>query len=234
MSNPLRLREMQERNGIKPKKDKKKKEKEKEKKLKKDKYRDRPMSPRDERGRSRSPERYSRSPSPASHYRSTRSQSDEYDRHDRYDRYDRYRDDRKRGYSRSRSPEPRRRGRRTPSRSPIRPAKRMRDASPPRRPYNNGGSSSSNKPLTGSATDRAAKLAAMTANASTMSVDRRERLTQLLEKEKAELEAEERARSKSKGMGSFLSHESKKVFSGEGGLEERIRRGRGQLYVGAD
>ena len=67
-----------------------------------------------------------------------------------------------------------------------------------------------------------------------MTVERRERLTLLLAQEKLELEAEERARAKSKGMGSFLSHESKKVFSGEGGIEERIKRGRGQMYVGAD
>ena len=74
----------------------------------------------------------------------------------------------------------------------------------------------------------------MSANAATMSVERREHLTQLLAQEKAELEAEEQARAKSKGMGSFLSMESKKVFSGAGGIEERIRRGRGQMHVDAD
>ena len=56
----------------------------------------------------------------------------------------------------------------------------------------------------------------------------------LLEQEKAELEAEERARAKSKGMGDFLSTESKKVFGGAGGIEERIRRGRGQMHVDTD
>jgi len=82
--------------------------------------------------------------------------------------------------------------------------------------------------------DRAARLAAMSSNASTLAVDRQERLKAMLEKEKAELEAEERARQKSKGMGGFLSLESKKVFGGEGGLEERLRRGRGGLVRDAD
>ena len=74
----------------------------------------------------------------------------------------------------------------------------------------------------------------MTSNASSLVVERRERLTAMLEKEKAELEAEEKARAKSGGMGGFLSHEQKKVFSGTGGIEERIRRGRGQMRVDAD
>ena len=53
MSNPLRLREMQERNGVKVKKEKKdKKGKEKkEKKHRKDKHRERSASPRSERDR---------------------------------------------------------------------------------------------------------------------------------------------------------------------------------------
>ena len=74
----------------------------------------------------------------------------------------------------------------------------------------------------------------MSSNASEMTSERRERLTKLLEQEKAELEVEERARAKSKGMGDFLSHEQKKVFGGEGGLEDRIRRGRGGLVAEAD
>lgn len=56
----------------------------------------------------------------------------------------------------------------------------------------------------------------------------------MLEKEKAELAKEEEARARSKGMGGFLSHEQKKVFGGEGGLEGRIRRGRGGMVVDAD
>lgn len=74
--------------------------------------------------------------------------------------------------------------------------------------------------------NRAARLAAMSSNASSLAVDRQERLKTMLEKEKADLEAEEQARARSKGMGGFLSQESKKVFGGTGGLEDRIRRGR--------
>lgn len=69
----------------------------------------------------------------------------------------------------------------------------------------------------------------MSSNAVGLSTDRKERLTLLLEKEKAELEEDERLRIKSKGMSSFLSREQKKAFSGEGGLEERLRRGRAGL-----
>ncbi len=74
----------------------------------------------------------------------------------------------------------------------------------------------------------------MSSDATSLSANRREHLTKLLEKEKAELVEEERTRAKSKGMGGFLSHEQKKVFGGGGGLEERIRRGRGQMRVDAD
>lgn len=82
--------------------------------------------------------------------------------------------------------------------------------------------------------ERAARLAAMTSNAVSMSHERKERLTNLLAEEKAELEAEEQRRAKSKGMGSFLNTEQKKVFGGTGGLEDRIRRGRGGLVAEAD
>jgi hypothetical protein len=74
----------------------------------------------------------------------------------------------------------------------------------------------------------------MSINASSLTVDRQERLKTLLEKEKADLVAEEQARAKSGGMGNFLSAESKKVFGGTGGLEERIRRGRGGMVREAD
>ena len=77
-------------------------------------------------------------------------------------------------------------------------------------------------------------LESVTGNASEMTTERRERLTKLLEQEKAELAAEERARAKSKGVGDFLSLEQKKVFGGTGGIEDRIRRGRGQMHVDAD
>jgi hypothetical protein len=74
----------------------------------------------------------------------------------------------------------------------------------------------------------------MSADATSLAVERKERLQVLLEQEKAQLEAEERARARSKGMGNFLHGEQKKVFSGAGGLEERLRRGRSGLVRGAD
>ncbi|KAI0639569.1 Pre-mRNA splicing factor-domain-containing protein [Trametes polyzona] len=270
MSNPLRLRELQERTGIKVKKDKKdKKEKKKDKhKHRKDKHRadSRSRSPYSERRRSDSRDRYSRSrrsPSPDRRSRS-RSPLPSRTRHD--DRRDDYYDRRGRSPDRSadrardkvrtwprsdesddnvydsrrpRSPSPRRRyddydsrkRRRSVSRSPRRgspgPSKRTRISPPPPRGPSTSKASSS-------ADDRAARLAAMSSNASALTVERREHLTQLLEREKAEMEAEERARAKSKGMGDFLSYEQKKVFGGSGGLEDRIRRGKGQMRVEAD
>jgi hypothetical protein len=69
----------------------------------------------------------------------------------------------------------------------------------------------------------------MTNNAQGMNEERKARLNALLEKEKAEAEAEEKQREKSRGMANFMSAEQKKVFGGEGGLGERIRRGRAGL-----
>lgn len=89
-------------------------------------------------------------------------------------------------------------------------------------------------PVNNAEQDRAARLAAMSSNAQSMSVDRQKRLTELLEKEKAELEAENAARARSKGMGNFLAHEQKKVFGGSGDLGDRIRRGRAGLVAEAD
>ncbi|RPD55887.1 hypothetical protein L227DRAFT_588349 [Lentinus tigrinus ALCF2SS1-6] len=271
MSNPLRLRELQERTGIKVKKDKKdKKDKKKDKhKHQKDKYRDsRSRSPaysdrdrrrsdsRDRHSRRRSPSPYgrrSRSPAP-SRSRYDDGRRDDYRRERSRDRSPgRYRDSRESGKvktwprsdesddnaydtrRRSRSPvRPRddydsRKRRRSSSRDPrqAEPAslKRTRMSPPPSR--------APARPVE-NADDRAARLAAMTSNASSLTQERREHLTQLLERERADMEAEERAREKSKGMGGFLSHEQKKVFGGSGGLEERIRRGRGQMRVDAD
>jgi len=266
MANPLRLREMQERNGIKPKKEKK--DKKEKKKHRKDKHRDRDVSASPERRRSDSRERRHshRSPSPYSR-RSPSSRRDSYRDRDREYRGrsrsrspystrrddrspDRRRDDREidrvrtwpksdesddtsHDSRRRRSPSvDRKRRRDSRSRSPRRydsgPPKRSRMSPPPRR-YNPAPKAPANE-----AEDRASRLAAMTTGATTMSSERRERLTNLLAQEKAELEVEERIRAKSGGMGSFLSHESKKVFGGSGGIEERIRRGRGQMVVDTD
>ncbi|KAA1468013.1 hypothetical protein DENSPDRAFT_927029 [Dentipellis sp. KUC8613] len=283
MSNPLRLREMQERNGIKPKKDKKEKKKEKKEKRRKDRD-ERSASPRRDYDRDRD-YRSRRSASP----RNRRSRSPYRSRHDVDDRRyrDRHYDDRRRSRSRdrsadsyhhrtyrSRSPDRRavspRDSRRPPwprSDESESPDEHTRGRGPPREEsrgrhdrYNDDrykrprsrspterDSSSYPKrarmsppppprsaaPRT-SAEERAARLAAMSSNANTLSSDRKERLTSLLEKEKAELEEEERLRAKSKGMGGFLSHEQKKVFGGQGGLEDRLRRGRAALVAEGD
>jgi len=274
MSNPLRLREMQERNGIKPKKEKKDK---KEKKHKKDKHRDMSASPDRERRRSDSRDRYSRSrrsPSPyARRSRSPQPRRLSYDEHVDYKHRHAY-DHPSRARGRSRAPDARLRDRSLDEdrkfvrreqndrvrawprsddsddndrdshrRSTSRDIKRRRSPSPQHEPYSSKRSRISPPPSrppvqssrpAESAEDRAARLAAMTTNASSMTSERREHLTTLLAQEKAELELEEKARVKSKGMGGFLSQEQKKVFGGSGGIEERIRRGRGQMRVDAD
>ncbi|KAJ7751287.1 Pre-mRNA splicing factor-domain-containing protein [Mycena maculata] len=296
MNNPLRLREMQERNGIKPKKDKKarKAEKEERKRLKHERRErkernSRSLSPADNkrRVRSRSSERYSRSrrsPSPDDRRSRSRSRSPLPYRSRSDGRYpvkrepsysppphhSRRRDSRSpvRGVKseerhvrvwprsddsddaapRSRSPDYRagangKRARsRTRSRSPERgayakrsrmsppPPPRSRPVDPPRR-NEPGPRSMADK----AAADRAARLAAMSSNANSMSAERQERLAAMLEKEKAELARDEEARARNKGgMGGFLSQEQKKVFGGQIGLEDRIRRGRGGMVVDAD
>jgi hypothetical protein len=72
----------------------------------------------------------------------------------------------------------------------------------------------------------------MASSASDLTVERQQRLAALRAKEEAEFEEEERSRAKSKGMGGFLSNEQKKVYNG--GLEERIRRGKVGMVVDAD
>ena len=272
LSNPLRLREMQERNGLKPKKSKeeKKREKEERKRLKHERKhrRIRSSSLNDRRSERRSPsyDDFDRSPAPYS--RRSRSPERSYSNAKRYD------DPSPRRLGRSRSPEqyrhrhsysPARDGRMPPV-SRVWPRSdesdddynggRTRDrTSHPvngkryRSPSPRDDRGSENKRFRASpppqrrepprrvdtvTEERAARLAAMTSNASVMSLERQERLAALLEKEKADLEAEEQARARSKGMGSFLSHEQKKVFGGSGGLEERIKRGRGGMVVDND
>jgi hypothetical protein len=245
MSNPLRLREMQERNGIKPKKDKK--EKKREKKEKKERH----ARERLDRSRSRSPaaeykrndhqydadddrhyRRRSRSRSPV--YRRGRDSLDDGVR--TWPRSDESDDN---GYGRRRSIERSskrieddRKRRRSPSPPHRNPYPKRSRYSPPRSDFRPG--PSANKQPSHAAEDRAAKLAAMQSGAASMEVERQQRLMALLEKEKADLEAEEQARVRSKGMGNFLGQEQKKVFGGVGGLEDRLKRGRGGLVADAD
>ncbi|KAJ7492424.1 Pre-mRNA splicing factor-domain-containing protein [Mycena latifolia] len=295
MSNPLRLREMQERNGIKPKKDKKarKLEKEERRRLKHErKHRNdrssRSLSPADNRlrrERSRSVDRHSRyrrSPSPDDRRSRSRSRSPLPSRSRLDSRRSDYHVKREPSYS----PPPDAHRRRRDSRSPVRDSrfkveerqvrvwprsddsddnagprsrspnyresngKRPRSPSPARynrSPHAKRSRMSPPPPPRAArlvdpprsmadkaAADRAARLAAMSSNATSMSIERQERLAQMLEKEKAELARDEEARMKSKGMGGFLSQEQKKVFGGSIGLEDRIRRGRGGMVVDAD
>ena len=283
MSNPLRLREMQERNGIKPSK-KEKKEKKREKQERKEhrrrerEERHRPRSPplsdyeerdHDRRHsprsrRSLSPrDRYSRSPvasrrfrdrdeRPRPHYSPRRRSHSPDTRHERRERSNGFEtsrsralDERRPRWPRSDESEPEtrreRRGRersRTPERE-IRHGddswlKRARSRSPAVETARNPKRTRPSSPPMATTEDRAARLAAMTSNATEMSAERKDRLAALLEKEKSELEAEERARAKSKGMGGFLSNEQKKVFGGQGGLEERLRRSRTGLVAQVD
>ncbi|KAL1732135.1 Pre-mRNA splicing factor-domain-containing protein [Schizophyllum commune] len=296
MNNPLRLREMQERAGVKVKKDKseRKREKEEKKRLKHESKHSRHDKDRrshsrsydDDRRRSRSPDhRRRRSPSPyrddrRSSYPSRRgryspspdrrgsrrrSVSPDYkgkgkavDRRPQWPRSDESSEEDRYG-RRNRSPSPRRdrvikrersesvvgreplpkRSRRSPS--PMRRSPSPRRGSPPRRtspPPRRAASPPRRSPPAGNSSaskldaDRAARLAAMSSNANTMSKERQERLAALLEKEKAELAADEEARKKNQGMASFLSSDSKKAFGGS--LEDRIRRGRGGMVVDRD
>ncbi|ESK98143.1 pre-mrna-splicing factor cwc25 [Moniliophthora roreri MCA 2997] len=264
MSNPLRLREMQERNGIKPKKNKKEKKWEKEerkrvnyeKKYEKQREDDRHSR---RRSRSRSEDRYRRrSPSPYSRRDSRRDdyQDDYRDDRRRYSRSpvrdrQRYRDSEEsledEGYGSRRHSSDQRSRSTSPDRSYRRRSRSPRDdcreyhrqnqrarRSPPPAPRTHHQPASGTNTSHQNTEDRAARLAAMTSDAKSMDVERQERLRQLLEKEKAELAADEAVRAKSKGMGGFLGQEQKRVFGGSGGLEERIRRGRGGMVIDAD
>ncbi|KAL5533923.1 hypothetical protein ACEPAG_383 [Sanghuangporus baumii] len=290
MSNPLRLKEMQKKAGIKDKdkKDKDKKDKkDKDKKGKKDKkskkhkhrrddpadYSDRgrdysrSRSPEDRyerrrdsrspprkvhrygsRSRSIEPQRRSRSRSPLSHrddynrmndyVERRRSSTYERGRARRYYNSDETTSSEERRRNRSRSLERRRHSdvadrKRDRSLTPPPYSKRSRGSSPPRALPDRSAPKAPNGYST-SVDERAARLAAMSANASSLTAERKEHLSRLLAKEKAELEAEEKARARSGGMGSFLTQEQKKVFSGAGGIEERIRRGRSGLVANVD
>ncbi|KIJ25758.1 hypothetical protein M422DRAFT_273282 [Sphaerobolus stellatus SS14] len=74
----------------------------------------------------------------------------------------------------------------------------------------------------------------MTSSANELTTERRQRLEGLLAREKEEKDREDRERmerSKIGGVGGFLDGERKRVYAGgmEGGLAERIRRGRGAM-----
>jgi Pre-mRNA splicing factor len=286
LSNPLRLKELQERNGIvATKKDKKRekhvrKEAKEEMKKLKALAKERAKSPRT-RGRSPStslPGRhYDRSYSPdRSHrYRQSRSRSprrrlpDVRGRHQsplpprRHNRsrtrpHDHDHSDRRRvrnfsiSRSRSTSLEPDRRSGRASYRNgasevdldqPFNGSIRMLR---PRDTYSRPASYAHTSPPDSRPTateasveaDRAARLAAMSSSAQELTSERRQRLEAMLAQEREAKEREERQRlqhAKSGGIGGFLDGERRRVYAGgmEGGLAERIKRGRGNM-VGVD
>lgn len=280
MSNPLRLREMQERNGIKPKKSKeeRRRDKEERKRIKREqKHKDRDSrSPHDRRLNARRSPSYDddytrprRSASPYSHRSRSRYENGRHSHHDEsspkrikrsrspdpyhrrgttrnsgrpvaeqpppiWPKSDESDDNRANGRALNRVPRRDSRSRKSRSRSPYSDrsprSKRFRPSTPP--PPSR--STNPHHDTNNATSDRAARLAAMSSNAVSMSSERQERLAAMLEKEKMELVVEEQARAKSKGMGGFLSNEQKKVFGGSGGLEDRIRRGRGGMVVDND
>ena len=251
MSNPLRLKQLREKNGIRVKKDKKDKKEYRDKHEHRSGDRSRSLGRSRYRSPSRSPPRhqsrddYSRSRrSPSPHSRRSRRRSPSYSP----------RDDCRRERDRSPYDSPRRRrseehmqqwprsdesdevsfSRRYNDRPQSRydERKRQRSISPPRRAPPPKRSRVSPPPTTTQTQppgDRAARLAAMSSNATEMSSERQEHLKKLLEQEKREMELEQELRAKSKGMGGFLNQEQKKVFGGSGDLEERLRRGRAGL-----
>ncbi|CAE7224350.1 unnamed protein product [Rhizoctonia solani] len=197
--------------------------------------------------RSRSPDR---SPRRASRYNDTPRS-----RHDSTPRYHRSDDTppRHARRSRSRSPRPTRQSSgshederptrpRSRSRSPPRYRERSprpppRNRSPPPRrrsppPHRRAGTPPRGPPQPGAA-DRAARLAAMSADADSMQAERDVRLSEIKKLEEAEAAAEEAARlkaGKEGGKGSFMRDQEKALYGGAGiDLAERLRRGRKDL-----
>ena len=174
-----------------------------------------------------------------------RRREDDYDDDDRYDRRERhYKRRRSASPSYSRSPSPDRR--RSPSpyyrtrespplrhRSPSPYYRARKSPAPVRRrspsPYHKAKplrreASRQEEPTRGSsADDRAAKLAAMQENASSLDRDRERRIAEIEEREKAEKSKDEAARAKS-GNDRFVSGLYRKV--GEMDMGDRMRRGR--------
>jgi len=246
--NPLRLKEMQERNGLVTKPPRKEKERKK--------HRDKSPSRRKRRhsdSRSRSPHHRSREhrrEEGSASYRHSRRSRSPVTRHSRSERdhtsyqsrferdHDSYRARRDaRPLSLSRSPRSARlttsnkEGTQDRSRSPIRTTTtRSTSTTPPN-------SRHERPPLAASetVTSRADKLAAMLSNASEVNDERRQRLTTRLAEERAEMELENKLRAKSEGSSAFISDQQKRVFGGlEGGLGEYMRRGKMGMVVERD
>jgi hypothetical protein len=251
--NPLRLKEMQQRNGLLPKSAKKEKEKKKRRRRSR-------SPPRREQRRRRS---YSRSRSlSSSRHRSqermsrqikssrrsvSRSRRDsrspkgrllhescDYDRHRRRDlsflRESRYPPP---IHSRTNRSEDELTRSLAPTRRSLESSSHRSEesGSPPRREtgYPDCGATE------GGESNRADRLAAMVANASEANEERRRRLATRLAEEKAELESEDQLRARSGGSSSFINDQQRRVFGGmDGGLGEYMRRGKTGLVLERD
>jgi len=239
MSNPLRLKQLKEKAGFKDDKKKAKEEKrrrkeerraEKERRKGREERRSDETDDEDYGDRRRSygdcPER-GYDPGYDRGRRDNRSDSSDYrrrslsPRRERDDRYTerapspparhRYADDSPPRRERDRSPLPRRSLSRREILSRAMPPPRR---SPPPRPVA--------RSMADLEADRAARLAAMSSSATTLTEERKVRLEQLLEQEKAEAATEEARRKSNKS--SFLEREELRLVGGGMSLEERMRR----------
>jgi len=247
MSNPLRLKALREKAGFKDKSDSKERHRRRHHREEGDSYsRDRDElhsrhSHREYRrdSRSRSPPRRRRSASPPP-------RRDQYDVHEQRRRGSddsRYRRSRSPGYYRRRSPArngdiPRQRDDdhgRTGLRSSNLGQYHSRRSSPPPRPeYRSRSPRDSSSSVSG---ERARRLALMSANADELAASRIthfEAIKSREERERVEEDEKRRKAFKNGGTGDFMRLQSKAVYGGGIGLEERLKRNRGVLVREAD
>ena len=150
---------------------------------------------------------------------------------DDYSRERRDRDDYYRSRD-SRDDYPRRQERRRDRRDYDRDYDRSRDYDRPRQHYRPRSisprpSRSHSPQQTLDSDSRAAKLAAMSASARDLQSERDTRLTEMQRRDAIEREADEKARwrdVKYGGHNAFIANEQRKVYSGDGGLAEQMRR----------
>ena len=221
INNPIRLREMRLKAGIPDTDSKSEKRAAKEERKRQREEKRRLKDDRDDRR----PERHDRRGD--DHYDRKR-YDDRYSRRDS-DRYSRRDDDR---YSRRDADrDPRRYSRRSPDYRDYEREKNRRSISPPRQnrpsPPRHERSHRPSPPQLDDQEARAAKLAAMSSSARDLQAERDVRLSEM-----AKRDAEENARdailrsrdAKYGGHNKFIADEQRKVYSGEGGLAEQMRR----------
>ncbi|EIM22726.1 hypothetical protein WALSEDRAFT_36795 [Wallemia mellicola CBS 633.66] len=249
INNPIRLREMRLKAGIpdtdsksekRAAKEERKRQREEKRRLKDDRDDRRPERhdrPGDDHyDRKRYDDRYSRRDSDRYDDRYSRRDDDRYSRRDD-DRYSRRDDDRytrrdvDRDSRRDVNRDSRRHSRRSPDYRDYEREKNRRSISPPRQnrpsPPRHERSHRPSPPQLDDQEARAAKLAAMSSSARDLQAERDVRLSEM-----AKRDAEENARdailrsrdAKYGGHNKFIADEQRKVYSGEGGLAEQMRR----------